>query len=184
MGDGLPEKLYMAWRAALPDPTDVPSWGNVPSEARLAWEAVAMVAHHHAVTDAVDLMDYIQAAKRAAGDERVAGEPLAEFITRMLEDRDALRAKLNTPHVADFIEALRVEAAHQVERWGVEHDAGKRPEDWIALVTYLLGKATKAHYDGDRDKLLHHVITVAAACANWHANATGVDTRMRPGVGP
>lgn len=31
-------------------------------------------------------------------------------------------------------------------------------------------------------KLLHHIITTAAACLNWHAARTGADTRMRPGI--
>ncbi|HEY1814853.1 MAG TPA: hypothetical protein VGG74_21045 [Kofleriaceae bacterium] len=93
-----------------------------------------------------------------------------------------LTHELNTPQTANFIDAVRVEAAHQRERWGADHDAGKRPEDWITLYTYLLGKAAKAHFDGDRAKLLHHIITVAAVALNWHANATGEDMRMRPGV--
>ena len=94
------------------------------------------------------------------------------------------RKLLNTPLVDDFFAAVRNEAAHQVERWGVEHDADKRSEDWITLFVYLLGKAAKAHFAGDRDKLLHHIITVAAVALNWHRNATGENTRMRPGVGP
>lgn len=127
----------------------------------------------HLVTNAgpdscADLVSRARAAERDA----VAARAVAE----------KLWAELNTPQTVNFLEAVRVESAHQRERWGVEHDAGKRPEDWIALLVYLLGKATKAHYDGDRDKLLHHVITVAAVCSNWHANATGVDTRMRPGL--
>ena len=95
-----------------------------------------------------------------------------------------LSALINTPGTDDFFAAVRHEAAHQIERWGVEHDAGKRPEDWCTLLLYLLGKAAKAHFDGDRDKLLHHVITVAAVCLNWHRAETGVSTAMRPGVGP
>lgn len=94
-----------------------------------------------------------------------------------------IRALINSPRIDEFFEAVRIEAAHQVERWGTEHDAGKRPEDWITLYMYLLGKAAKAHFDGNRDKLLHHVITVAAVALNWHRNATGENTRMRPGVG-
>lgn len=44
MGDGLPEKLYTAWRSSQADPTAHWSWGNVESETRVAWEAVAVVA--------------------------------------------------------------------------------------------------------------------------------------------
>lgn len=124
-----------------------------------------------------------------------ATKPLHVEIERLQAEAEALRtafgkakaeelrltALINTPRTDDFFEAVRIEAAHQIERWGVEHDAGKRPEDWIALVVYLLGKATKAHYESDRDKLLHHVITLAAVALNWHRNATGVSTAMRPG---
>src|SRR5690606_38188647 len=107
----------------------------------------------------------------------------AQKLARLQAEVDRLTALINTPGTDDFLENVRNEAAHQIERWGVEHDAGKRPEDWITLVVYLLGKASKAHFDGDRDKLLHHVITVAAVCLNWHRNVTGENTAMRPGVG-
>lgn len=84
----------------------------------------------------------------------------------------------------DFIDAVKAEAAHQRDRWGADHDAGKRVEDWIALFTYLLGKLATAYWKGDKDKVLHHVITVAAVALNMHANLTGADTRMRPGIAP
>lgn len=103
-----------------------------------------------------------------------------------MAERDAFKAAvhgyINTPQSADFVEAAQVEAQHQRDRWGADHDAGKRPEDWIALVTYLLGKATKAHFDGNGAKLLHHIITLGAVASNWHLNATGSDRLMRPGV--
>ncbi len=107
---------------------------------------------------------------------------LVALLTDARAEVDRLTALINTPRTDDFFEAVRIEAAHQIERWGVEHDAGKRPEDWIALFIYLLGKATKAHYNGDRPKLEHHVITAAAVALNWHRNMTGVSTAMRPGV--
>lgn len=97
---------------------------------------------------------------------------------------DALRETINTPQVADFVAAMQNEAAHQRERWGVEHDAGKRVEDWVTLYTYLLGKLAVAHWANDQAKLLHHVITVGAVALNMHAALTGADTRMRPGIGP
>lgn len=107
----------------------------------------------------------------------------AKQIETLKAEVARLTALLNTPEIKDFGKAVDLEAIHQRERWGTAHDAGKRPEDWIALVTYLLGKATKAHYDANHEKLLHHVITIAAACSNWHANASGTSTQMRPGVG-
>ena len=102
----------------------------------------------------------------------------------LLKRVQQLESLINTPEIKDFVKATELEAMHQRERWGNEHDAGKRPEDWIALIAYLLGKATKAHFDNNNDKLLHHIITIAAACANWHANAAGTNNEMRPGVGP
>lgn len=42
------------------------------------------------------LMRYIDNAKKAAGKERVTGEPLADFITRILEELRALRAEVGS----------------------------------------------------------------------------------------
>jgi hypothetical protein len=100
----------------------------------------------------------------------------------MLEQLDAERAKLNTPHTANFIEAVKLEAAHQRERWAAEHDAGKSDADWFWLIGYLAGKVLRP--DNTPEKRLHHIITTAAVCLNWHAHRTGADTRMRPGIAP
>lgn len=86
---------------------------------------------------------------------------------------------VNSPHTADFLESVRLEALHQRERWGVEHDAGKEDSDWFWLIGYLAGKALHKP-----EKQLHHIITTAAACLNWHAQKTGVSTLMRPGIEP
>lgn len=96
----------------------------------------------------------------------------------------AAEAKLNAPELHSFRDAVVLEAAHQRERWGSDHDAGKTFEDWLWLVAYLSTKASQANRYGDREKALHHIITCAAACANWHAFATGEHTGMRPGVDP
>jgi hypothetical protein len=101
---------------------------------------------------------------------------------RLWREINRLNNLINTPRTADFFEAVRIEAAHQIERWGTEHDAGKRPEDWISLLVYLTGKAIKAHYDSDEEKLKHHVVTVAAVCLNWLRNINKENTAMRPGV--
>jgi hypothetical protein len=111
--------------------------------------------------------------------ERLLGYAQAErdaALNRIAE----LDAKLNTPHTADFLEAVRLEAAHQRERWAAAHDAGKSDADWFWLLGYLAGKAIRP--DCTPEKKLHHIITTAAACLNWHAHATGQDTRMRPGI--
>lgn len=93
-------------------------------------------------------------------------------------------SKLNAPELHNFRDAVVLEAAHQRERWGNEHDAGKTDEDWLWLVAYLSTKAAQANRYGDREKRLHHIITCGAACANWHAFATGEHTGMRAGVDP
>ena len=117
-------------------------------------------------------------------DERATTEALVAFVVGRATEGDALRETINSPQIADFLAAVQLEAVHQRERWGVEHDAGKRVEDWVTLFTYLLGKLAKAHWAGDRAKLLHHVITAGAVALNMHAAITGADTRMRPGIGP
>lgn len=95
-----------------------------------------------------------------------------------------LQAKLNTPELHDFSAAVVLEAAHQRERWGASHDVGKQPADWFWLLGYLGGKALNAAVSGNADKALHHTISTAAACANWHASISGKHTQMRPGIDP
>lgn len=96
----------------------------------------------------------------------------------------AAEAKLNAPELVSFRDAVVLEAAHQRERWGTDHDGGKTVEDWLWLVAYLATKASQANRYGDREKYIHHIITCGAACANWHAFAIGVNSAMRPGVDP
>lgn len=91
---------------------------------------------------------------------------------------------LGTPQLEDFAQAVVSEAAHQRVRWSAEHDGGKTNADWYWLVGYLAGKCLTSALTGNREKALHHVITTAAACANWHASIVGTDTRMRPGTSP
>jgi hypothetical protein len=93
-----------------------------------------------------------------------------------------LQAQLNTPETEDFDKGVPLEAAHQILRWGSDHDAGKQPEDWFWLTGYLAGKALAALKSGDQEKAKHHCISTAAALRNWHrAIATGSST-MRPGL--
>ena len=77
-----------------------------------------------------------------------------------------------------------IEAAHQRERWGVEHDGGKTPFDWFWLIGYLAQKAASAAVAGDDEKAKHHTISTAAALANWHAQLSGITNAMRPGIAP
>ena len=78
--------------------------------------------------------------------------------------------------------ALPIEAAHQRQRWGSEHDGGKQPLDWFWLIGYLAQKAATAQMGGDLEKAKHHTISTAAALANWHAAIAGHDNTMRPGT--
>lgn len=99
--------------------------------------------------------------------------------------REALRAEIiNTPETADFMAGVPIEAQHQRERWGADHDAGKAPLDWFWLIGYLAQKAATAQMSGDTEKALHHTISTGAALANWHAAISGKDTAMRPGIEP
>lgn len=101
-------------------------------------------------------------------------------LTQALAEIERLNTIINTPHGDDFVRAVSIEAEHQRQHWGTEGDAGKTPADWFWLVGYLAGKALHAHASCDLDKSEHHVITTAAACANWHRNMFG-KTSMRPG---
>lgn len=80
---------------------------------------------------------------------------------------------LNTPEIMDFIEALKIEAAHQRERWK-ESDPIKSRADWYWLTGYLGGKALMDPREPDDqrteiERRLHRIITVAAAAYNWHS---------------
>ncbi len=80
-----------------------------------------------------------------------------------------LTAVLNTPELHDFAAAVALEAAHQRERWPDGHDACKTTADWIQLCVYLLGKSVNADWEGDVEKLKHHIITTGAALNNFHS---------------
>lgn len=97
------------------------------------------------------------------------------------QEAERLTTLINTPEIIDFVKAVQIEAVHQRERWGTRQDEGKTAADWFWLLGYLAGKALHSDKFGDRDKLLHHVITTAAACANWHAQVLG-KCDMRPGI--
>lgn len=91
---------------------------------------------------------------------------------------DRLVALINNPHTNSFLDAVRLEAAHQRERWKAEHDSGKEDADWFWLIGHLAGKAIHRP-----EKQLHHIITTAAVCLNWHMART-VGNDMRPGIKP
>jgi hypothetical protein len=99
---------------------------------------------------------------------------------RDAEDAAKYRA-LHTPEVRDFLLAVEREALFQREKWqGADADGGKTVTDWFWLLGYLGGKAIRP--DATPEKRLHHIITTAAACLNWHAAEIGAYSGMRPGI--
>jgi ABC-type branched-subunit amino acid transport system substrate-binding protein len=110
-------------------------------------------------------------------------------LRRMLEDAQREIARLegliNVPHTDEFLQAVRLEAAHQINRWGVEHDRGKDPPAWYWLVGYLAGKALAAALAGARDQelhltALHHTISTAAVLLNWWRHMRGLELTYQP----
>ncbi len=102
----------------------------------------------------------------------------AELRARLLE----LESRINTPHTGDWFDAVRLEAAHQVERWGTKHDEGKTPADWFWLLGYLSGKALASAISGDVEKAKHHTISSGAVLLNWFRRLAGDSSDMRPGI--
>lgn len=104
-------------------------------------------------------------------------------LSELREENERLRALISRPYVGAWLDEVLIEAAHQCERWGAEHDQGKTPEDWFWLLGYLAGKALAAARAGDLGKARHHTVSSAAVLAQWAAAISGDENVMRPGVG-
>lgn len=115
------------------------------------------------------------------GGLRDAADFAVQEMDKAIAELNRLDQIINSPQSDDFLRAVSTESEHQRQRWGSDHDSGKRPADWFWLVGYLAGKALHAHTSGDTVKAEHHVITTAAALANWHRAMFG-NTHMRPGI--
>ncbi|ESZ63739.1 hypothetical protein NL532_31925 [Mesorhizobium sp. C120A] len=111
-------------------------------------------------------------------------ETLKARLATAERERDRLHGMINSPETEDWLKGATLEAAHQIERYSAEHDAGKNPLDWFWLIGYLAQKATSAALAGDTHKAKHHTISTAAALLNWHRHLTGESTLMRPGIEP
>lgn len=96
----------------------------------------------------------------------------------------ALLALIDTPQTADWLTAVPLEAAHQIKRWGSDHDRGKEPSDWYWLLGWLGGKALMAVLRGDLEKAKHHTISCGAVLLNWHRRLCGEDLTFQPGIVP
>lgn len=93
----------------------------------------------------------------------------ATFGYQLAEDEiNRLNSLINNPVLNDFVEAMKIEAAHQLERWGIENEERKPPHHYILVATKLLGKLSIAIWDRDIDKFKHHCITLAAELQNCH----------------
>lgn len=122
-------------------------------------------------------------AVRYLGDLAKDGRTILNALASITRERDEAREGLiNNPETEDFVRGVSLEALHQIERWGADHDAGKEPLDWFWLIGYLAQKAAMAAISGDLTKAKHHTISTAAALANWHAQLSGKPTAMRHGV--
>jgi hypothetical protein len=136
-------------------------------EAARVWCDATLEANAHSVDDVSEVI-------------RSYGAFLAA-LRELTSETDRLNGLLNTPELESFSRGVSLEAAHQIERWGTNHDKGKEPQDWYWLLAYLSGKALRAHCDGDREKALHHTISSGAVLANWHAHIKLGVSKMQPG---
>ena len=93
-----------------------------------------------------------------------------QLLKQAADEIERLTALVNTPMFQPFDTAVKLEAAHQAERWGTVHDRNKEPQEWFWLVGYLAGKALRSHLAGDRVKALHHTISSAAVLFHWHTH--------------
>jgi hypothetical protein len=133
--------------------------------------------------------DKLRSAERAAESFGSLAEALGKHAAALEAENADLKARvlelegrINTPHTDEWFEAVRLEAAHQVERWGTKHDEGKEPTDWLWLIGYLVGKACASAVKGDVKKAKHHTVSSAAVLLNWFRNLTGDNAEMRPGI--
>jgi len=89
-------------------------------------------------------------------------------LFKAIKRLEYLEKLINNPVFDDFLKGVPIEAAHQIERWGTEHDKEKTAEDWLFLFGWLAGKCVQAKKSGDIQKAKHHAITAAAALMNCH----------------
>lgn len=140
---------------------------------------------------ALDAVEALTLIRRLVHEPNASAQDVVAEVQARFARAERLNNLINNPHTEDFLEAVRTEAAHQRERWGKKHDDGKSPEDWLFLMGYLGTKACQSHREFERtgegahqEKALHHTISTAGACLNWHAAISGFDSSMRPGIEP
>lgn len=120
-------------------------------------------------------VDSLRKSNRRMFSDLTAHPQLVSQIQERLDASEArvaeLEALINTPHTGEFLEAVRLEAAHQRERWS-EQDASKSPTDWLWTFGYLVNKAVH----DVRGKRAHHIVAGAALLLNWHRQIEGEES--------
>lgn len=91
---------------------------------------------------------------------------------------DQTKALLTAPHTQDFLEAVKLEATHQRERYMAEHDAGKADPDWYWTASAILGKVMWP--GATQEERLHRIIAGAALLLNWHRQVIAGKLPGRP----
>lgn len=71
---------------------------------------------------------------------------------------------INTPQHTEFVDAVKSEMAHHVERWGDESHTP--PHHYQMVLGYINGKLAKAVWDKDIEKFKHHLVTIAAVAGS------------------
>ncbi len=99
------------------------------------------------------------------GTENKALNGNVDSVRALAKELRRLKSLIWTPHTDNFLEAVRIEAAHQKERWGDDHDKMKEDQDWFWTLGWLAGKAVRSE---SQKKRLHHIVTSAALLLNWH----------------
>ena len=94
----------------------------------------------------------------------------------LMEYAKKMHRRINSPITGNFLEGVKIEAVHQIERWGAAHDRGKSAFDWFWLIGYLAQKAAAAAVKGDMFKAKHHTISTGAALLNWHNALTSEES--------
>lgn len=173
-GEGRPGQLIPLYTAppvpAVPDE----EWGDLFAEVR------DNILHGRGHLDGV--LDNEQTNAVLGEIDRLDVPRLALTVPNDIALDAAKYRELNTPEIADFLVAIEREALHQRERHGADHDAGKSDFDWVFLLGHLATRSAMYAKAGNLDKALHHIITSAAVCLNWHAAKVGAHTGMRPGT--
>ena len=186
-GKTLVDVLFEAWLATHPTPSPAPQGVNVigpiPEAVKRGEKWIVDVGPLTMDFRSSEGATAWNTLRRMISDNVFATPPAQQpgEVAELRAEVERLNAIINTPQADDFLRAVSTEAEHQRQRWGNDHDSGKTPADWFWLIGYLAGKALHATMYGLDEKAEHHVITTAAACANWHRAMKG-ETNMRPGI--